>query len=49
MSDETGLKMYEIKAELEKIKEEMEKIKRENIDLKNNMAFNYLMEKGQTF
>lgn len=49
MSDETDLKMYEIKAGLEEIGEEMEKIKKENVDLKNNMAFHNLMKKGQTF
>ena len=46
MSDGTDLKMYEIQAGLEEIKEEMEKIKKENIDLKKNMAFKSLMEKG---
>ena len=49
MSDHTNLKMYETKAGLEEIKEEMKKIKKENTDLKNNMAFNNVMEISQTF
>ena len=49
MADDPVLKMFEIRAELEKLKEESTQIQKQNNELKNQLVVNDLIQTGEKF